>query len=145
MKKFGNDYVSQIIKNSKALAEKLYDFGFDVLGKQNGFTKSHQVVVNVKNQNGGSAVAKKLEEVNIILNKNIIPDDKADPENPRGIRLGVQEMTRYGMKEKEMEIIAGFIKKAILDGEDIEIIKNKVIEFRKGFQEIGYCIEMKKG
>ena len=142
MKEFGGDYVSQIIKNSKALAEEFYNFGFDVLGKQNGFTKSHQVVINVKNQNGGSAVAKKLEEANIILNKNIIPDDKANPENPRGIRLGVQEMTRYGMKEEEMKIIAGFIKEAILDKRDIEIIKNKVAEFRKGFREIGYCLEM---
>jgi len=144
MKKFGNSYVSQIIKNSKALAEELYNFGFNVLGKQNGFTKSHQVVVNVKNQNGGSVVAKKLEEANIILNKNIIPDDKADPENPRGIRLGVQEMTRYGMKEEEMKIIAGFIKEVVLDGKDVEIIKNKVTEFRKNFREIGYCLDMGK-
>jgi len=142
MKEFGNSYVSQIMKNSKALAEELYNFGFDVLGKQNGFTKSHQVVVNVKNQNGGSAVAKKLEEVNIILNKNIIPDDKADPENPRGIRLGVQEMTRYGMKEEEMKIIAGFIKKVILEKKNVKIIKNEAAEFRKNFQEIKYCIDM---
>ena len=142
MKEFGNDYVSQIIKNSKALAEELYNFSFDVLGKQNGFTKSHQVVVNVKNQNGGSAVAEKLEEVNIILNKNIIPDDKADPENPRGIRLGVQEMTRYGMKEEEMKIIAGFIKEVILDGKDVEAVKNKVINFRKNFRDIRYCIDV---
>lgn len=141
MKEFGNDYVSQIIKNSKALAEELYNSGFDVLGKQNGFTKSHQVVVNVKNQNGGSAVAGKLEEANIILNKNIIPDDKADPENPRGIRLGVQEMTRYGMKEGEMKIIAGFIKEIILDKENVEVARNKVIEFRRNFREIGYCLD----
>ena len=144
MKQFGGDYVSQIIKNSRALADELYNFGFNVLGKQNGFTKSHQVVVNVKNQNGGSAVAKKLEDANIILNKNIIPDDKADPENPRGIRIGVQEMTRYGMKEEEMKIIAGFIKETILDKKDIETIKNKVIKFRKNFQEVKYCFGMGK-
>ena len=142
MKKFGNDYVSQIMKNSKALAEELYGFGFDVLGKQNGFTKSHQVVVNVKNQDGGSIVAKKLEEANIILNKNIIPDDKADPENPRGIRLGVQEMTRYGMKEREMKIIADFIKKVILEKEGAEVIKNKITDFRKNFWKIKYCIDI---
>ena len=141
MKKFGDGYASQIIRNSKALAEELYNFGFDVLGKQNGFTKSHQVVVNVKNQNGGGAVAEKLEKANIILNKNIIPGDKANPENPGGVRLGVQEITRYGMKEEEMKVIASFIKKAILDKEDIETIKNKVVDFRKDFQEIGYCID----
>ncbi|MEA1936856.1 MAG: serine hydroxymethyltransferase [Patescibacteria group bacterium] len=140
MKEFGNDYVSQIIKNSKTLAKELYNFGFNVLGKQNGFTESHQVVVSVKNQDGGSVVAQKLEDTNIILNKNIIPDDKANPENPRGIRLGVQEMTRYGMKEEEMKIIASLIKEIILDKKDVKIVKNKVINFRKNFQEVKYCI-----
>ena len=142
MEEFGNDYVSQIIKNSKALARKLDNFGFDVLGKKRNFTESHQVVVNVKNQDGGSIVAKKLEQVNIILNKNIIPDDKSNPENPRGIRIGVQEMTRFGMKEEEMERIAKFMKETILDKEEIETIKNKVIDFRKDFQEIEYCAKV---
>ena len=141
MEEFGKDYVSQIMKNSEALAKQLDNFGFDVLGKERGFTMSHQVVVNVKKQGGGSAVAKKLEEANIILNKNIIPDDKSNPENPEGIRIGVQEMTRFGMKEKEMAVIAEFIKRIILDGGDIEIIKEKVIEFRKNFQEVKYCFK----
>jgi len=141
MEEFGKDYVSQIMKNSEALAKQLDNFGFDVLGKERGFTMSHQVVVNVKKQGGGSAVAKKLEEANIILNKNIIPDDKSNPENPEGIRIGVQEMTRFGMKEKEMAVIAEFIKRIILDGGDIEIIKEKVIGFRKKFQEVKYCFK----
>jgi len=141
MEEFGKDYVSQIMKNSEALAKQLDNFGFDVLGKERGFTMSHQVVVNVKKQGGGSAVAKKLEEANIILNKNIIPDDKSNPENPEGIRIGVQEMTRFGMKEKEMAVIAEFIKRIILDGGDIEIIKEKVIGFRKNFQEVKYCFK----
>ena len=141
MEEFGKDYVSQIMKNSEALAKQLDNFGFDVLEKERGFTMSHQVVVNVKKQGGGSAVAKKLEEANIILNKNIIPDDKSNPENPEGIRIGVQEMTRFGMKEKEMAVIAEFIKRIILDGGDIEIIKEKVIGFRKKFQEVKYCFK----
>ena len=145
MEEFGKDYVSQIMKNSEALAKQLDNFGFDVLGKERGFTMSHQVVVNVKKQGGGSAVAKKLEEANIILNKNIIPDDKSNPENPEGIRIGVQEMTRFGMKEKEMAVIAEFIKRIILDGEDIETIKEKVIELRKNFQEVKYCADVERG
>jgi glycine hydroxymethyltransferase len=134
MKQFGKDYVSQILKNSKALAEQLDSFGFNVLGKEKGWTESHQVVVNVEKQGRGDAVAKILESANIILNKNIIPDDKEDPENPRGIRLGVQEMTRYGMKEEEMKKIARLIKEVILDGEDIEIVGNKLFDFIKNFK-----------
>ncbi|MEA2098457.1 MAG: serine hydroxymethyltransferase [Patescibacteria group bacterium] len=141
MERFGKDYVSQILKNSKALAEQLNNFGFDVLGKQKGFTASHQVVVNVEKQGRGDAVAKKLEKANIILNKNIIPDDKEDPGNPRGIRLGVQEMTRYGMKEEEMRKIAELIKEIILDQKDIGAVGNEVIEFRENFQEINYCLK----
>ena len=141
IEKFGKDYVSQIMKNSKALAEQLDDFGFDVLGKQKGFTASHQVVVNVEKQGKGDFVAKRLEEANIILNKNIISGDTANPDKPKGIRLGVQEMTRYGMKEKEMRKIAEFIKEIILDGKDIEIMREKAVEFRKNFQEINYCLK----
>ena len=141
IEKFGKDYVSQIMKNSKALAKQLNDLGFDVLGKQKGFTASHQVVVNVEKQGRGDAAAKKLEEANIILNKNIIPDDKEDPGNPRGIRLGVQEMTRYGMKEEEMRKIAELIKEIILDQKDIRVVRNEVIEFRGNFQEINYCLK----
>ena len=141
MEKFGKDYVSQILKNSKTLAEQLDNFGFVVLGKEKGFTESHQVVANVEKEGGGDAIAKKLEGANIILNKNIISGDTANPDKPKGIRLGVQEMTRYGMKENEMKIIAGLIREIILSGRDIEIMKEKVIEFRKNFQEVRYCLE----
>ncbi len=140
MERFGKDYVSQILKNSKALAGQLNDLGFDILGKEKGFTESHQVVANVEKQGRGDFVAKKLEEANIILNKNIISGDSANPNKPKGIRLGVQEMTRYGMKEEEMKIIAELIKEVILDGKDIEIMKEKVAEFRKNFQEVKYCL-----
>ena len=140
MEQFGKDYVLQILKNSQALAEELSNLGFTVLGKEKGFTKSHQVVVNVENQGRGDAVAKKLETANVILNKNIIPKDSKNPENPSGIRIGVQEMTRYGMKEKEMKKIAELIKGVILDGEDLETIKSKVINLRKDFQEVKYCL-----
>jgi glycine hydroxymethyltransferase len=141
MEQFGKDYVAQILKNSKALAEQLNDFGFDVLGKQKGFTVSHQVVVNVEKQGRGDAVAKKSEEANIILNKNIIPDDKEDPGNPRGIRLGVQEMTRYGMEEEEMRKIAEFIRRVVLNKEDVGVVGSEVVEFRKDFQEVKFCLE----
>ena len=139
MEEFGKDYVSQTIKNAQTLARELNNFGFDVLGKGRGFTESHQVVVNVEKQGRGDIVARKLEEANIILNKNIIPDDKEDPGNPRGIRIGVQEMTRFGMKENEMAAIAKLIKEIILDGKDINMVKEKVVELRKDFQEAEYC------
>jgi glycine hydroxymethyltransferase len=143
MNKFGKDYASQIIKNAKTLARELFKLGFDVLGKENDFTKSHQVIVNVKEFGGGKLIAEKLEEANIIVNKMALSKDKDidATQNPSGIRIGVQEMTRFGMKEKEMKKIAYFIKKVVLDKIEPKEVKKEVINFRKKFQEVKYCFK----
>lgn len=139
MEKFGKNYGSQIIKNAKTLAQALYSFGFKVLGKEKGFTQSHQVIVDIKEEGGGDLIAKTLEKANIILNKNILFGGKIDVKYPAGLRIGVQEMTRFGMKENEMEQIAQFMKKVVLDKKNPEIVKKKVINFRKNFQTVKYC------
>jgi glycine hydroxymethyltransferase len=143
MNRFGKDYASQTIKNAKKLSRELFKFGFDVLGKENGFTKSHQVIVNVKEFGGGKLIAQKLEEANIIVNKMALPKDKDidATQNPSGIRIGVQEMTRFGMKEKEMKKIAYFIKKLVLDKMEPKELKKEVIDFRKKFQKVKYCFK----
>lgn len=141
MERFGKSYASQTIKNAQFLAKKLFDFGFKVLGKERDFTQSHQISCDVKKFGGGDFVAKILERANIILNKNILPWDKLDPKKPSGIRIGVQEMTRFGMKEKEMEKIANFIKRVIIERENPEKIKKEVIKFRKRFQKVKYCFK----
>jgi glycine hydroxymethyltransferase len=104
-------------------------------------TETHQVLLNVSAQGGGKVVADKLEEQNIILNKNIIPHDSTDdPDNPNGIRIGVQEMTRYGMKEEDMQKVAELMRDIIIDNKDV---KNKVIEFRNNFKELNYIFDHK--
>ncbi len=136
MQTFGKDYAGQIVKNAQALARELDDLGFNVLAKERGFTRSHQVLVNCGQPGSGGVAAAALERANIILNKNIIPGDGTDPRNPRGIRIGVQEMTRYGMKENEMKQIAEFIKRAVLDKENPETVGKEVAAFRTAFREI---------
>ena len=67
-----------------------------------GFTESHQLAVDVSEFGGGDEVARHLKDNNIILNMNLLPFESLDQvSNPAGIRLGVQEMTRFGMKEAE--------------------------------------------
>jgi glycine hydroxymethyltransferase len=141
MNKFGKGYADQIIKNAKTLAKELFKLGFEVLGKENGFTQSHQVILNVKDFEGGKIVAEKLEKVNIIVNKMALPKDKDidATQNPSGIRIGVQEMTKFGMKEKEMKKIAYFIKNVILDKINPKKVKKEVIKFRKKFPKMKYC------
>lgn len=138
---FGRDYAKQVIKNAKTLAEELYNLGFDVICPDLGFTESHQVIVNVKSLGGGREVANKLEEANIICNKMSLPKDSPHDatKNPSAIRLGVQEVTRFGMKEEEMKEIARFMKKLLLDKVSTKEIKERVIEFRKRFKDIHYC------
>lgn len=142
MLQFGEAYASQIITNAKVLAQSLYEEGFDVLCEHKGFTESHQIAINVLKQGGGAEVAKKLERANIITNKNLLPSDE-DPEEPTGIRLGVQELTRIGMKESEMREIASLVGQVIIANADETKVKEDVIELRKGFQHVQYCFDGK--
>ena len=136
---FGKQYAEQIVKNAQTLAQELYEYGFKVLGEKNGFTRSHTVLVDVVAQGGGRKVAENLEKANIICNYNLLPyDDPKKPRNPSGIRLGVQELTRLGMKESEMKYVAELIKRVAVDG-DIEGVKKDVTEFKKEFSTVHYC------
>ncbi|MEM5790700.1 MAG: serine hydroxymethyltransferase [Candidatus Aenigmatarchaeota archaeon] len=140
MNEFGKDYARQVIKNAKALAKGLYENGFNVLCPELGFTESHQIILNAKNLGGGKKVAEKLEECNIICNKMALPIDSPEDatKNPSGIRIGVQELTRWGMKEKEMEKIAEFFKRILINGENVSA---EVVELKKEFMEIQYCFK----
>jgi glycine hydroxymethyltransferase len=139
MKKFGRAYAGQIVKNSKALAQALYERGFNVLCEHKGFTESHQVVMDVSNIGKASEIAENLENANIIVNKNLLPwDSLKRTKDPSGVRIGVQEVTRYRMKEGEMDEIAEFIKKVAIDHAGTEKIKKEVIELKENFAEIGF-------
>ncbi len=140
MLEFGERYAKQVIINAKTLAEELYNYGFDVLCPDYGFTESHQIAIDVSKLGGGDKVAKKLEKANIIVNKNLLPwDDIKKAQNPSGIRIGVQEITRLGMKENEMKIIAELFKRLLIDNESESKIKQEVINLRKKFKYIEYC------
>ncbi len=143
MKYFGRDYASQILRNAKAFAEALAADGFKVVAENKGYTNSHQVIVDVKEHGGGAKNAQLLEEANIIVNKNMLPWDRPeDIKNPSGLRLGVQEVTRWGMKEDEMRQIAEFMRMVVIDGTDPAEVRKKVIEFRKEFIKIHYGFDI---
>ena len=145
---FGKDYAKQVIKNAKALGEYLNGFGFKVLGEKRGFTKSHQIAVNVLDYSDGGKVEVDLEKANIIVNRQLIPGDIKAGRNyfhPGGIRLGVSELTRLGYVQSDMQDVAQFIKQVIIDKKDPKKIKSKVKSFRKDFQKVHYCFDKKLG
>jgi glycine hydroxymethyltransferase len=105
-------YAKQILKNAKILEQELKKYGFKLMF---GGTDNHMVLVDVfgsKSATGKEAEVV-LDEIGITLNKNIIPDDSRGPMDPSGIRIGMSAVTTRGMKEKEIKMIAQWIKDAI--------------------------------
>ncbi len=146
IKEFGKDYGGQIIKNSYALAKALEEEGFTVCGKENGYTKSHTLLVDISSLQEKAGLGKDIEEdlekADIILNRNLLPWDMFEGRNylnPGGIRMGVSEVTRLGMKEGEMKEIANLIRCVVIDREDIKKVVKDVNNFRKDYQQLHYC------
>ncbi len=141
---FGEEYGEQIIKNARALGEALDERGLDVIASDEGYTSSHVVLVDVTEHGLGGDFERKLESGNIILNRNLLPWDVREDrhyDNPGGIRIGVSEVTRLGMEEKEMETIADFISRIVVEGEDPENVKNEVEEFAEDYSKVHYCFD----
>jgi glycine hydroxymethyltransferase len=144
MMAFGKEYAQQIIKNSKALGQALYERGFKVLGEKKGFTESHVLLIDITEYGDGGTIEKTLEKSNIILNRNLLPYDLKFGrhfEAPGGIRCGTAECTRLGMKESDMEYIAELMTRVVIKKEDPEKVKKDVIEFRKNFQKVHYAFD----
>uniref|UniRef100_A0A7C3RLX9 Serine hydroxymethyltransferase n=1 Tax=Archaeoglobus fulgidus TaxID=2234 RepID=A0A7C3RLX9_ARCFL len=139
---FGKDYARQVVKNAKTLAEELYNLGYKVLGEKRGFTETHQVAVDVRDFGGGEKVAKTLENAGIVLNKNLLPWDSIEnTNNPSGIRIGVQEVTRIGMGEEEMKIIAEIMDAAIKEKKPAEELRKEAKELKERFKVIKYSFD----
>ncbi|MGQ9624702.1 MAG: serine hydroxymethyltransferase [Candidatus Bathycorpusculaceae bacterium] len=142
--KFGEEYARQVVKNAKALAQALYEGGLNVLAEHKGFTQSHVILIDITKYGDGGTIEETLEKANIIINRNLLPWDIKEGrhfQHPGGIRLGVSEVTRLGMKESEMVEIAEFIKSVIIDKEPLEKVRADVAEFRKDYQKVHYCFE----
>ncbi len=137
-REFGEAYADQTIRNAKALAQSLHERGLDVLCEPHGFTESHTLVMDVVEFHGGAKVAKSLEDANIIVNKNLLPWDN-DPVRPSGIRIGSQEVTRSGMKEKDMADIAELIARIVVKGEAPSSVVDDVKALKRGFTKAHYC------
>jgi glycine hydroxymethyltransferase len=139
---FGRDYMTQIVKNSQALAKALDERGIPVLAAKRGYTQSHQVIANVKAFGGGLEAAGKLAEANIITNKNLIPEDKpTDWDRPNGLRVGTIEITRLGLMEDDMSAIADFFERILVKGEPTATVRRDVEDFRLPLQTFYYCFD----
>ena len=97
-------YGEQVVKNAKVLAEELVKEGFRLVS---GGTDNHLCLVDVRNFGiTGKAFEHMLDEVQITVNKNAIPNDPEKPFVTSGIRVGTPAVTTRGFKEAEMVKIA---------------------------------------
>lgn len=128
------DYAKQIIKNAKALANKLNEYGFNIVS---GGTDNHLMLIDLSNKNlTGKQAEIALEKAGITVNKNMVPFDKRSPFVTSGIRIGTPALTTRGMKENEMETIAGIINNAINNFEDEKVLtelNSEVTKFASKF------------
>jgi len=112
----------------------------DVAGeKKDGFTHTHQVIVNV-GYSKGYEVADLLEKNNIIVNYQAAPEEEGFTASG-SLRMGVSEMTRFGMKEPDFQKLAQLLYDAVKGKKSV---KNQVIAFRKSFQELHFCFDRSK-
>jgi len=102
-------YAKQIVKNAKALAEKLLEYGFNLMS---GGTDNHLILIDLQNKNiPGKKLAKALDRARIVTNYNTTPLDPAHPSDPSGLRIGTPAITTRGMKQEQARQIATFINK----------------------------------
>jgi len=139
---FKEEYQTQVRKNAKAFARALKDNGIQVEGdEKDGFTETHQVVIRIKAHGDGQEIARRLEENNIVTNYQALPDDETFLKSS-GIRMGVQEMTRFGMIEKDFEKPSELIADVILRDKKV---KEEVKKFRQNFLQMKFCLSLKEG
>ncbi|HDZ68928.1 MAG TPA: serine hydroxymethyltransferase, partial [Phycisphaerales bacterium] len=121
-------YAKQVVKNAKALAEKLLEYGFNLVS---GGTDNHLILIDLQNKHiSGRKMAEAMDRARLVANRNTIPDDPNPPSNPSGLRLGTPAITTRGMKEAQAEQIAAFINKVAenIDNESaIEEIGKEVL------------------
>ena len=133
MRTHAKAYAQQIVGNARTLGRALEDEGVPVEAREFGYTASHQIAVNVGAFGGGTAVAQRLEANDIIVNYNLLPLD-TDARSPSGLRIGVQEMTRYGMKEDDIQVLGGLMAAAIKS----KNVKDAVNGLRAAFASLQY-------
>jgi aminomethyltransferase len=135
MNAFRDSFQVQVLVNAKALARGLHEEGLGVAGDPAlGYTETHQVVVEIGYAQGVEA-ARRLEENNIIVNYQASPREEGFTA-AGSLRLGVAEMTRFGMKEKDFRELAGLISGVVREH---RTVRDEVVRLRGRFLEMSYC------
>jgi glycine hydroxymethyltransferase len=106
-------YSEQVIRNAQALAAALVKRGYNIISRG---TDNHLMLIDLRNKNvTGKDAQEALDLAGITVNKNAVPFDDKSPLITSGVRIGTPALTTRGMKEREMEIVAGLIDRVVTD------------------------------
>jgi glycine hydroxymethyltransferase len=140
MIEFGKPYAAACRSNAQVLAHAFKRAGLDAVGEKHGFSHGHMLALDVIKQGGGKKAVKELEAAAIICNMNLLPWDSSKlVRNPSGIRLGVHEVTRWGMGPAEMEQIGGLFADILLKGRSPNAVSVEVRALKTRFNQLQYC------
>ncbi len=119
-----SDYQKQVVTNAKVLADHLISLGYEIVGKG---TDNHLLTIKLTGTGiTGSELEVALDECNITVNKNSIPNDPLPPTKTSGIRIGTPAVTTRGFKEQDMIEIANCIDLVIKDINNVSEVKKRV-------------------
>jgi glycine/serine hydroxymethyltransferase len=141
MNAFKDEYQNKVLSNARAFAKHLADNGLKVEGDPaDGYTHTHQVVVRVIDHGDGAEIADRLQENNIVVNYQALPDDDTFLTSS-GIRTGVSEMTRFGMNEEDFGELAEMMARVIIKKENVA---KEVTAFRQRFMNMRYTLPLEE-
>jgi glycine hydroxymethyltransferase len=132
------DLGEHTVRNARALGGALQDLGFEMAGKERSYSQGQQVIIRFQQADERDDAFKRLEAANIFLTRTGAPDFPL-------LRVGVAEVTRYGMGEREMDTIASLVARAVLRRESSDPIARDVAALRSTFSELRYGFDQAAG
>lgn len=136
---YGREYAARCVETAQALAAALAAEGFPVAGHAPTYTVTHHIAVDARRWDGGTREARLLEPANILATGIGLPLPEVSGDQ-NGLRLGSQELVRWGMGPGEMPPVARMIARVLLYGEPAASLRDEVIAFRHDFQQIHYTL-----
>lgn len=113
-------YVTQVSKNAKAMAQAFSDKGYNIIS---GGTDNHMMLIDLRSKNLTGKIAENtLGKADITINKNMVPFDDQSPFVTSGMRIGTAAITTRGMTEGDMQRIADLIDKVLTHHDNIELV-----------------------
>ncbi len=127
-------YQQQVQRNAQAMAAAFVSRGYHLIS---GGTDNHLMLIDLRNKNiTGKKAQETLDRAHITLNKNSVPFDDKSPFVTSGMRVGVPAITTRGLKEADMETIAGLIDRVIMqpdNEQEILAVRSEVKAMMQAF------------